>query len=251
MRALALALAALLSATAQRAAADVHIAVAQSFAPLARELSSAFERASGENTVISSGSTGKLYAQIANGAPFDVFLAADAARPARLEREGLAVATSRFTYALGRLALWSADPARVDPEGRVLESGTWRHLAIANPDLAPYGKAALEVLEGLGLRERLAARLVRGEDIGQTFQFVVSGNAELGFVAWSQLVAIGEGRGSRWLVPESLHAPIEQQAVWLARAAENAGAGAFLAFLRSPDARARIASAGFGVPAAP
>jgi molybdate transport system substrate-binding protein len=235
-------------ASAQRAlAGEVHVAVAQNFAPVARELGAAFERSNGGRVILSAASSGKLYAQIDSGAPFDVFLSADAERPARLESEGLATAGSRFTYALGRLVLWSADLERVDPGGKVLEGEDWRHLAIANPELAPYGAAAAETLRGLGLWERVASRLVRGEDVGQAFQFVVSGNAELGFVALSQL-ADGQHGGSRWLVPESLHAPIEQQAVLLARAAENATARAFLAFLRSAQAHARISQAGYGAP---
>jgi len=239
-------LALLVAWTLRAHAAEVHVALAQNFAPAARELAAAFERSGGERVVRSAGSSGKLYAQIANGAPYDVFLSADTARPERLEREGLAVAGSRFSYALGKLVLFSADPLRVDPAGRVLERRDWRHLAIANPELAPYGAAALQTLRQLGLLERVESRLVRGEDVGQTFRFVVSGSAELGLVALSQLELAEPG--SRWLVPETLYAPIEQQAVLLSRARDHAGARAFLAFLRTHEARRLIRRAGYGVP---
>jgi molybdate transport system substrate-binding protein len=227
----------------------VHVAVAQSLAEPARRIGEAFSAASGDGLVVSAGSTGKLYAQIANGAPFDVFLSADAERPALLERKGLAVQGSRFTYALGRLALWSADPERVDAAGAVLEARDWRHLAIANPALAPYGAAAREVLTRRGLWERVEKRIVQGEDVAQAYHFVATGNAELGFVALAQLA--GKSSGSRWLVPEDLHAPLEQQAVLLERARDNAAAEAFLEFLRHDTARAVIEAAGYRLPTAP
>jgi molybdate transport system substrate-binding protein len=222
------------------------VAVATNFAATARALGEAFRAASGHEAVVSDGSTGKLYAQIAGGAPFEVFLAADAERPRRLEAEGHAVAGTRFAYALGRLVLWSPDPARVT--GPEALAGAFRHLAIANPELAPYGAAAREVLARRGLWERLAPRLVRGEDVGQAYQFVATGNAELGFVALSQLAP---GAGSRWLVPADAYTPVEQHAVLLAPGRGDPAAAAFLAYLRGPDARARIERAGYGVPPAP
>jgi len=190
------------------------------------------------------GSTGKLYAQIVNGAPFDVFLAADVERPARLEADGRAVPGCRFTYALGRLALWSRDATRVDDAGEVLRSAEFNRLAIANPRLAPYGRAAREALLALGLWEALQPRLVLGENIAQTHVFVYTGNADLGFVAWSQILAGGAG-GSHWLVPAALHEPVEQQAVALR---DNGPVRAFVDFLRSPDARQIIREFGYDTP---
>lgn len=236
-------------------AAEVRVAVAANFSAPADEIGRAFEKATGNHVVISSGSTGKLAAQIQNGAPFDVLLAADAERPALLEKDGAAVARSRFTYARGRLVLWSADAALVDGGGKVLASDRFRHLAIANPKLAPYGAAAEEVLAGLGLRKQIDPRLVQGEDISQTYQFVASGAAELGFVALSQVRAAageagGDGpiKGSMWLVPEASYHPIDQQAVLLSRAKANPAARAFLAFLKGGQARAIINRYGYGLP---
>jgi molybdate transport system substrate-binding protein len=223
----------------------VHIAVAQNFAETAKRIGEAFAKASGHSALFSAGSTGKLYAQIEGGAPFEVFLSADSERPVLLEKNGLAVGGSRFTYARGRLVLWSADPDLVDPQGDVLALRSWRHLAVANPRIAPYGAAARQVLVNRGLWAGLGDRLVQGEDIGQTFQFVATGNAQLGFVALSQLVA--RDGGSRWLVPAELHAPLDQQAVLLERGRDAPECAAFLEFLRSADARAMIEAAGYEV----
>jgi molybdate transport system substrate-binding protein len=224
--------------------AEVRVAVASNFAGPVKAIAERFEAARGHAVVLSVASTGKLYAQIRNGAPFQVFLAADAERPRLLEEEGFGLPGSRFTYALGRLVLWSPAPGYVDPAGEVLAEGDFRHLAIANPRLAPYGRAARESLENLGLWQALQGRLVRGENIGQTFQFVQSGNAELGLVARSQVEQPGARMaGSRWDVPETLHAPIEQQAVLLA---DHGAARAFLAYLRGEEARALIHSYGYG-----
>jgi molybdate transport system substrate-binding protein len=229
-------------------AADVAVAVAANFtAPLDR-LAAAFEKASGHHLVISSGSSGKLYLQITAGAPFEVMLSADAERPARLEKEGAAVAGTRFTYALGKLVLWSRDPGLVDGAGAVLAGGRFRHLAIPNPELAPYGAAARQVLQGLDLWEKLTPRIVQGEDIGQTYQFVATGNAELGFVALSQVRAAGQPQGSLWVVPAERYRPIEQQAVLLTRGKDNPAARAFLDFLRSAPARTMIQEFGYGLP---
>ncbi len=201
-----------------RAAAgdEIRVAVATNFSDTMGALVTLFEQGSGHTVVLSAGSTGNHYAQIRNGAPFDALFAADVERPTLLEQEGIAVAGSRFPYAVGRLVLWSARDNLVDAEGLVLESGAFRFLAIANPDLAPYGAAAREVLMARDLWASLQPKLVRGQDIGQTYSFVRTGNAELGFVAYSQLKRPGvEPSGSYWLVPESLHRPIEQQAVLL------------------------------------
>jgi molybdate transport system substrate-binding protein len=227
---------------------EVHVAVATNFASTARELGEAFRKELGDGVVISESSTGKLYAQIVNGAPYEVFLSADAERPRRLVEEGHAIAGTRFPYALGRLALWSADPQRVT-DARALR-GEFRHLAIANPELAPYGAAARDTLHRLGLWDALQPRLVRGEDIGQTYQFVATGSAELGFVALSQVLAGGAG-GSRWLVPADHHAPLEQQAVLLQAGEDDDAARAFLAFLQADAARRTIEAAGYALPPAP
>lgn len=194
----------------------IHIAVASNFREPAREIASRYEAGHGHQVILSFGSTGKHYAQIKHGAPFDVFFAADVARPALLEAEGVAIAGSRFTYARGRLVLWSPRRGYVDNQGRVLQTGQFTRLAIANPKLAPYGRAAQEVLQARGVWQILQSRLVRGENIGQTYQFVKSGNAELGFVAYSQLITAKQFiNGSYWLVPQTLYQPIEQQLVVL------------------------------------
>jgi molybdate transport system substrate-binding protein len=244
-----LALAALALLVATRAGADsVHVAVATNFAATCNAIGEAFTAATQHQVVISDGSSGKLAAQIANGAPFEVLLSADAERPAKLEAGGHAVAGTRFVYAVGRLVLWSARPGFVAGEA-TLRDGDFRHLAIANPELAPYGAAARDVLQRLQLWDRLQPKLVRGENIGQTFHFVSTGNAELGFVALAQLA--GNDAGSRWRVAPDLHAPIEQQAVLLAPGRDDPAARAFLAFLRSDAARALIEAAGYGVPSRP
>ena len=225
---------------------ELRVAVAANFRQALETIAAAFEQQSPHEVVLISGSTGKHYAQIVNGAPFDLFLAADAERPERLEDEGMCVPGSRFTYARGRLVLWSPADDRIDPGGDVLRGNDFRHLAIANPKLAPYGRAARETLESLGLWEALAASLVRGENVGQAFQFVKSGNAELGLVAWSQLQQDGEEtEGSWWLVPDTLHQPIEQQAVLLR---PGAAAESFMAFLGSEKAVEIIRAHGYGVP---
>ena len=209
-------------------------------------LQQAFESRTNHRLTLIFGSTGKHYAQIINGAPFDVFLAADVDHPQRLENEGVAMSGSRFTYAIGKLALWSPRPGYVDDQGRILEHGDFRHLAIANPRLAPYGLAAREVLQARGLWQRLSARLVRGENIAQTFQFVESGNAELGFVAWSQLERPDRpATGSFWLVPQQFYQPIEQQAVVLKTAKASQS---LVHFMQSPEALKIIRDHGYAVP---
>lgn len=220
------------------------VAVAANFLAPMKQLAPRFEQASGHTLVLSSGSTGKFYAQIRNGAPFDVLLAADDETPARLMREGDAVRTQ--TYAIGRLALWSADSAKLDGTDAQLRRGAYNKLAVANPRLAPYGAAAIQVLEKLGLAERAKAKFVMGENIGQTHQFVASGNADLGFVALSQVWQDGRlSGGSAWLVPTTLYAPIRQDAALLKRGAANPAARALLDFLKTPQAQAVIRSYGY------
>lgn len=229
-------------------AAIVRIAVAANFANPMKMLANQFEKETGNKVLQSVGATAKLYAQIRSGAPFDIFLAADEATAERLERENAIVSGSRFTYATGRLVLWSAQANAVDAKGDVLKSGRFRHLAIAAPKLAPYGSAALQTLNQLGLEERLKPKLVQGESIGQTYSFVASGNAELGFVALSQVYENGQiQRGSGWIVPSTLHTPLRQDAVLLTQARGNTAAKDFLAFLKTNDAKSVIRSFGYSI----
>ena len=229
-------------------AGEALIAVAANFSETMDELRARFEASAGHRLRITLGSTGRLYAQIVNGAPYDALLAADQSYPRRLEDEGLAVSGSRFTYATGRLALWSADPGRIDDGVGVLASGDFRALAITNPDVAPYGAAARRVLEELDLDEGLRGRIVVGQNVAQTYSMVATRSAELGFVALSHVVAQRNGAaGSHWEVPGALHEPIRQDAVLLARAESNPAARAFLDYLRSPEARALIARHGYRI----
>jgi molybdate transport system substrate-binding protein len=230
-------------------AREVRVAVAANFTSTLNEIAIQFEREIGHTTLISSGSSGKFYAQIKHGAPFDVFLSADATRPQLLEDEGLAVPGSRFTYAVGRLTLWSPDPHMLKDDGpTVLLNGRFEHLAIANPKTAPYGTAAKQALENLGLWNQLKNRIVPGENIGQTFQFVFPHNAQLGFVALAQVLDPKiNGAGSRWNVPENLHEPLAQDAVLLTNGQYNAAALAFLDFVKGPTARAIIERFGYGL----
>lgn len=234
---------------AGRAQADEAIvAVAANFAAPIEKLAEAFAAQSPHRIKVSSGSTGGLYTLIVQGAPFDLLLSADQARPERLVNEQRAIADSRCTYAVGQLVLWSSDPARIgdDPEATLRNPG-WRHLAIANPDVAPYGAAAREVLQGMKLWDTLAPKLVQGVDIGQAYHMVSSGNAELGFVAASSLTAARQTGGSRWNVPADLHAPLSQDAVLLNRGKDNAAARDFLAFLGSEAGRSLIRDYGYGI----
>jgi len=242
-------LAAMLALAAPPARAEeIHVGVAANFTAPLKALAARFERESGHRVLAISGSSGLLYAQIKHGAPFDLFLSADEERPALLEKEGLAAPGSRFTYAVGQLVLWSATPGLVDPEGAVLRGGRFAKLALANPKTAPNGAAAMQVLEALGVAGQVKDRLVQAQDIGQTFQFVASGNAELGFVALSQIVSGEKERGTAyWLVPQALYSPLRQQAVLLARSAGKPGARAFLNWLRGEDARALIRGSGYGL----
>ncbi|MDE2659763.1 MAG: molybdate ABC transporter substrate-binding protein [Acidobacteriota bacterium] len=227
----------------------VTVAVAANFTAAAREIAAAFEDATGDGALLSFGSTGQLYAQILQGAPFEVFLAADEARPELAERDGLAVPGSRRTYAVGRLVLFSAEAGRVTGPDALRDPGL-RRIALANPALAPYGRAALEASRALGVEDVVRGRQVIGTNVSQAHQFVRTGNAELGFLALSQVVRSTEG--SRWLVPEHLHAPIRQQAVLLEAGRENSAAARFLEFLGSVAAREVLRRHGYRTePAAP
>lgn len=235
-----------LSAAAQ--AEVVQIAVAANFTAPARALAEIFARTTGHEAKLSFGATGAFYTQIKNGAPFDILLAADDERPIRLEKEGDTVPGSRFTYAVGQLVLWSAKPGFVDGEGAVLKGGNFNKIAIANPKLAPYGAAAVETMDKLGLAAALTPKLVTGESIGQTYNFIATGNAELGFVALAQVLDGGKLKsGSMWVVPAKYHAPIIQDAVILKRAAANPAAKAWMALMRSPNAQDFIRSYGYEV----
>jgi len=235
-----------LSAAAQ--AEVVQIAVAANFTAPARALAEIFARTTGHEAKLSFGATGAFYTQIKNGAPFDILLAADDERPIRLEKEGDTVPGSRFTYTIGQLVLWSAKPGFVDGEGAVLKGGNFNKIAIANPKLAPYGAAAVETMDKLGLAAALTPKLVTGESIGQTYNFIATGNAELGFVALAQVLDGGKMKsGSMWVVPAKYHAPIIQDAAILKRAAANPAAKAWMALMRSPNTQDFIRSYGYEV----
>ncbi|MBP0614165.1 molybdate ABC transporter substrate-binding protein [Jiella mangrovi] len=218
------------------------VAVAANFTEPAKEIAEAFTKETGDDVELSFGSTGALYAQIGQGAPYEVLLAADDERPRRAVAEGLAVKGSQFTYAIGTLALFSPDPNRVTGP-KTLEAGAFQRLAIANPKTAPYGVAAVETMKALGLYDRLSDKIVQGNSIAQTYQFVSTGNAELGFVALSQIA--GNTKGSRWVVPEEDHAPIRQDAVLLSPGDGNKAARLFLDFLKGPQAKKIIEKFGY------
>ena len=227
-------------------AAEVKVAVAANFTASMQKIAAAFAQDTGHQAVLAFGSTGKFYAQIKNGAPFELLLAADAETPARLTREGQGVAGTRHTYAIGRLALWSREPGLVDEAGAVLRTGHFKRLALADPKLAPYGAAAVKVMTGLGLIGTLVPRLVQGQSIAQAYQFAATGNAELGFVALSQVFSDGKLKeGSVWVVPAHLHAPLRQDAVLLKPGQGQPAATALLAYLRGDKARAIIRSFGY------
>ena len=226
--------------------ADVSVAVAANFAAPMQKIAAGFERETGHRAVVAIGSTGKFHSQIRQGAPFQVLLAADDETPAKLVEEKLAVAGSAFTYATGRLALWSAQPGAVDARGEVLRRAGTSKLAIADPKLAPYGAAAMQVLDKLALRTAWQARLVQGENIAQAYQFVATGNAALGFVALSQVMTDGRiDKGSGWVVPSELHTPLKHNAVLLLRGKYAPAAAALLRYLRSDAARAVVLSYGY------
>jgi molybdate transport system substrate-binding protein len=225
---------------------EVRVAVASNFSAPMKLIALDFEKDTGYKAILAFGSTGKFYAQITNGAPFDVFLAADDETPARLEKEGVAVGGSHFSYATGKLVLWSARAGVVDAQGEVLTKNTFKQIAIAAPRLAPYGAAAVETITKLGLMAMLAPKLVTGESIGQAFSFVATGNAELGFLALSQVYEGGKLKsGSAWIVPDNLHSPIRQDAVLLAKGKDNKAAVALMDFLKTEKAKSVIRSFGY------
>ena len=238
----------LLTVALQSHAAQVHVAVAANFTAPMQKIAQVFEQDTGHKAILSFGATGNFYAQIKNGAPFEVLLAADAATPLKLEAEDMTVRGQRFTYATGKLVLWSKRPDFVDAQGAVLRTATFERIAIANPKLAPYGAAAMEVLTQMGLVAQLQPKMVEGQNIAQTFQFVASENAPLGFVALSQVFLNGRlTQGSGWIVPDNLHSPIRQDAVLLTKGKDNAAAVALLAFLKGEKAGAIIRSFGYAL----
>ena len=232
-------------AAAPALAADTQVAVAANFTEPAKSIAAAFKAKTGHTATLSFGASGQFYTQIAHGAPYEVFLSADAERPLKAEQEGLGVPGARFTYAVGRLVLYSKTPGLVDARGAVLGSGKFERLAIADPTAAPYGEAAVETMRRLKVYDAVAPRIVKGASIAQAYQYVATGNAELGFVALSQV--IDKPGGSRWLVPAADHAPIRQQAVLLRTGEKNPAARAFMSFLKSPAAVAIIKRYGYEV----
>ena len=229
-------------------AAEVQVAVSANFAEPIKAIAVVLEKTTGHKLSVTLGATGKLYAQIKNGAPFDMLLTADSKTPELLEKEGLAQPGSRFTYATGKLVLWSADAKLVDAKGDVLKHGKFRKIAYATPKLAPYGAAAEQVIDKLNLTNTLTPQLVQGESIGQTFNFVQTGNAELGFVALSQVLEGGKLKnGSMWVIPQALYVPVQQDAVVLQRAASNPAALALVKLLKSPNIKDLIRSYGYDV----
>jgi molybdate transport system substrate-binding protein len=235
-----------LAATSAAQADQTNVAVAANFTDAVTEIAEAFQEKTGHEAVLSFGSTGQLFTQITQDAPFEVFLAADVERPTKAVDEGFAVPGTQFTYAIGKIVLWSKDPELVQGEA-TLKSAGFTKLAIANPLTAPYGAAAVQAMEGLGVYEALEPKIVQGTNIGQTFQFVETGNAELGFVALSQVV--NDTEGSRWDVSDDLYDPIKQDAVLLEKGADSEAAKAFLEFLKGLEAAPIIARFGYGTAA--
>lgn len=226
-------------------AEEIELAVAANFSAPMQEIAAAFEQSSGHKPKLIFGATGVLYAEIKNGAPFDVLLAADAETPNRLVREGEAVAESEFTYAIGKLVLWSPKPGVVDGDGQVLKSGAFEHLAICNPKLAPYGAASVEAMRAWGVYETLKPKIVEGQNVTQAYQFVASGAAELGFVALSQVFRNGKLQGSGWIVPTNLYSRIRQNAVVLNKGKGKSVSAELMKYLQSETARAIIQSYGY------
>lgn len=227
---------------------EVSVAVAANFTAPMQKVAAEFEKDTGHKVVPSFGATGKFYAQIKNGAPFEVLLAADDETPTKLIKENAAVAGSQFSYAIGKLVLWSAKPAIVDGAGKVLKNGGFDHLAMANPKLAPYGAAAVEVLKALGVNDALQAKIVTGESIAQTYQFISTGNALLGFVALSQVLKDGKIEGSSWVIPAKLYSPIRQDAVILEKGKGKPAAQALMKYLKADKAKTIITSFGYELP---
>ncbi len=230
-------------------AATTLVAVASNFSKPMTEIAAEFEKATGHSAKLSFGSSGKFVSQLENGGPFEVFMSADEKGPQKLEQDGLTVPNSRFVYALGRLVLWSATPGYVDDQGKILTTGGFKHLALADPKLAPYGAAAVEVLKKTGLFDKLQPLFVQGENIAQTLQFISTANAELGFVALSQVIENGKiASGSGWIIPGNNYAPIRQSAVLMKQGAENPAAPALLNYLKSAPALAIIKKYGYDLP---
>jgi len=239
---------ALLSVSTISQAETTIVAVAANFTKPMTDIAEAFEKSTGHSAKLSFGSSGKFVAQIENGAPFEVFLSADDKAPATLEQSGFAVANSHFTYAIGKLVLWSVTANLIDAQGDILNKGDFKHIALADPKLAPYGAAAMEVLKSKNLLTKLTPLFVQGENIAQTYQFVSTGNAELGFVALSQVIDNGKiVNGSAWQIPENLYTPLRQDAVLLKKGEDNPAAPALVQFLKSPEAQAIISKYGYGL----
>jgi molybdate transport system substrate-binding protein len=224
---------------------EISVAVAANFTAPMKLIAAEFEKDSGHKVVASYGSTGKFYAQIKNGAPFEILLAADDETPAKLAKENVAASASQFTYAVGKLVLWSAKPGLVDGAGAVLKRGNFLHLSLADPKLAPYGAAGVETLKALGAYEAAQPKIVTAENITQAYQFISSGNADLGFLALSQVRKDGKIEGSSWLVPAALYSPIRQDAILLAPAKGKPAAEALMKFLKDDKAKAIIKSFGY------
>jgi len=244
-RAAAGAIVALMLAAAPSLAAETRVAVAANFTEPAKDIAAAFAKATGHRATLSFGASGVFYTQITQGAPFEIFLSADTERPEKIEKDGLGVPGSRFTYAVGRLVLYSTQAGLVDNGGKVLASDKFAKLSIADPAAAPYGAAAVEAMNKLGVYARLESKLVKGSSLAQAYQFVSTGAAELGFVALSQVIKLSGG--SRWLVPARLHKPIAQQAILLKTGASNPAAAAFVKFMKGAQARAIIKRYGYEI----
>lgn len=240
----------LLTGAALAQAETTLVAVAANFTKPMTEIAAVFEKETGHSAKLSFGSSGKFFAQIENDAPFEVFLSADNESPVKLQKDGFAVQKTNFTYAIGKLVLWSASPNVVDEQGQVLSKGGFKHIALADPKLAPYGRAAVEVLKAKKLLEKLTPLFVQGENIAQTYQFVSTGNAELGFVGLSQVIDAEKGKvvtGSGWVIPENLYAPLRQDAVLLSKGEGNPAAVALLKFLKSDQASVIIRKYGYNL----
>jgi molybdate transport system substrate-binding protein len=227
-------------------AAEIKVAVASNFVNVLKEIAVEFQKDTGHQLAITPGATGKFYAQINNGAPFDVFLSADDETPRKLAQEGKAIASSQFTYAIGRLALWSPNPEMVDKNADILKTDKFKFIAIANAKVAPYGQAAVQTMQKLGVLTKIEPRVVQGESIAQTYQFVSTGNAQLGFVSLSQIVENGKIKtGSAWIVPEEMHEQLKQDAVVLQSCKYMSSCQALIDYLRSDKAKKMMASYGY------
>ena len=227
-------------------AAEIKVAVASNFANTLKEIAVEFQRDTGHQLAITPGATGKFYAQISNGAPFDVFLSADDETPRKLAQEGKAIAASQFTYATGRLALWSPSPDLVDKNADILKTDKFKYIAIANAKVAPYGQAAVQTMQKLGVLSKIEPRVVQGESIAQTFQFVSTGNAQLGFVALSQIFENGKIKtGSAWIVPEEMHEQLKQDAVVLQSCKNTSACQALMDYLKSEKIKKMMSSYGY------